>query len=73
MRGHDDKHNISAYSTDRIMSGYSAPLRQYLIAGHYMKTLAFSQRAEAGVVPQCLMHNVAGTTRIPGRAKNRLP
>jgi hypothetical protein len=48
MRGHDDKHNISAYSTDRIMSGYSAPLRQYLIAGHYMETLAFHTRASRG-------------------------
>jgi hypothetical protein len=31
--GHDDKRNISAYWTERIMSAYNAPLRQYLTAG----------------------------------------
>jgi hypothetical protein len=74
--GHDDKRNISACWTDRIMSGYSAPLRQYLIAGHYMETPAFHTRASRGGCrhcPQCLMHNVAGTTRILQPAKNRLP
>ena len=39
--GHDAKRNISAYWTDRIMSAYNTPLRQYLIAGHYMETLEF--------------------------------
>jgi hypothetical protein len=31
--GHDDKRNISAHWTERIMSAYNAPLRQYLTAG----------------------------------------
>jgi hypothetical protein len=42
--GHDDKRNISAYWTERIMSAYNAPLRQYLTAGHYMDTLAAQRR-----------------------------
>ena len=39
--GHDDKRNISAYWTGRIMTGFKPALRQYLIAGHYMETLEF--------------------------------
>jgi uncharacterized protein (DUF2237 family) len=39
--GHDDKRNISAYWTGRIMTGFKPGLRQYLIAGHYMETLEF--------------------------------
>lgn len=39
--GHDRQRNINAASTQRMLSAYNAPLRQYLIAGHYMETLAF--------------------------------
>jgi hypothetical protein len=48
--GHDDRRNISAYWTGRIMTGFKPRLRQYLLAGHYMETLDF--------------HTVPGATMI---------
>jgi len=42
--------NISAYWTDRFMSAYNAPLRQYLVAGHHMKTLAFHTISGAAMI-----------------------
>jgi hypothetical protein len=48
--GHDDKRNISAYWTERMMSNYNAPLRQYLIAGHYTETLAFHTISGAAMI-----------------------
>jgi hypothetical protein len=39
--GHDRKRNISAVSTNRMLSAYNGPLRQYLASGGYMETLAF--------------------------------
>jgi hypothetical protein len=48
--GHDDKRNISAYWTERMMSAYNAPLRQYLIAGRYTETLAFHTISGAAMI-----------------------
>jgi hypothetical protein len=48
--GHDKKFNISAYWTERIMSAYNAPLRQYLVAGRYMETLAFHTVSGAAMI-----------------------
>ena len=48
--GHDDKRNISAYWTDRMMRSYNAPLRQYLLAGHYTETLAFHTISGAAMI-----------------------
>jgi hypothetical protein len=48
--GHDDKRNISAFWTERMMSNYNAPLRQYLIAGHYTETLAFHTISGAAMI-----------------------
>jgi hypothetical protein len=39
--GHDRQRNINAGSTQRMLSAYNAPLRQYVMDNHYMDTLAF--------------------------------
>ena len=39
--GHDRQRNISANSTQRMLSAYNAVLRQYVLDNHYMDTLAF--------------------------------
>lgn len=39
--GHDRQRNISAKSTQRMLSAYKPALRQYLLDNHYMDTLAF--------------------------------
>ena len=39
--GHDRQRNISANSTQRMLSAYNAALRQYVLDNHYMDTLAF--------------------------------
>ena len=48
--GHDRQRNISAVSTNRMMSSYNASLQQYLTNGGYMNTLAF--------------HTIPGSTMI---------
>jgi hypothetical protein len=48
--GHDRQRNISAFSTNRMMSSYNASLQQYLTNGGYMNTLAF--------------HTIPGSTMI---------
>lgn len=48
--GHDRQRNIHAGSTQRMLSAYNAALRQYLVNGHYMETLAF--------------HTISGATMI---------
>ena len=39
--GHDRQRNINAGSTQRMLSAYNGALRQYLVNGRYMETLAF--------------------------------
>jgi len=39
--GHDRQRNISAGSTQRMLSAYNAALRRYVTDNHYMDTLAF--------------------------------
>lgn len=39
--GHDRAKNITASSTQHLLSAYSEGLRSYLTANHYMDTLAF--------------------------------
>jgi len=39
--GHDRQRNIHAGSTNRMLSAYNAPLRQYVMDNHYMDTLEF--------------------------------
>jgi hypothetical protein len=39
--GHDRQRNINVASTQRMLSAYNAPLRQYLMANGYMNTLEF--------------------------------
>ena len=39
--GHDRQRNINAGSTQRMLSAYNAPLRQYVLDNHYMDTLEF--------------------------------
>ena len=39
--GHDRNKNITASSTQHMLSAYNASLRDYVMANHYMDTLAF--------------------------------
>jgi hypothetical protein len=39
--GQDRQRNIHAGSTNRMLSAYNAPLRQYVMDNHYMDTLEF--------------------------------
>jgi hypothetical protein len=39
--GHDSNKNIQASSTAHMLSAYNAALRSYVMANHYMDTLAF--------------------------------
>ena len=39
--GHDRNKNITASSTQHMLSAYNAVLRDYVMANHYMDTLAF--------------------------------
>jgi hypothetical protein len=39
--GHDRQRNINAASTQRMLSAYNAPLRQYVLEKGYMNTLEF--------------------------------
>jgi len=48
--GHDRQRNIHAGSTQRMMNAYNAPLRQYLVNGHYMETLAFHTISGAAMI-----------------------
>lgn len=48
--GHDRQRNIHAGSTQRMMSAYNAALRQYLVNGHYMETLAFHTISGAAMI-----------------------
>jgi hypothetical protein len=48
--GHDDKRQISAYWTERILSAYKPSLRQYLLNGHYMETLSFHAVSGAAMI-----------------------
>ena len=48
--GHDRQRNISVVSTNRMLNAYNAPLRQYLVNGHYMETLAFHTISGAAII-----------------------
>jgi len=48
--GHDRQRNIHAGSTQRMMNAYNASLRQYLVNGHYMETLAFHTISGAAMI-----------------------
>jgi len=48
--GHDRQRNISAGPTQRMLSAYNAALRQYLVNGHYMETLAFHTISGAAMI-----------------------
>ena len=48
--GHDRQRNIHAGSTQRMLSAYNAALRQYLVNGHYMETLAFHTISGAAMI-----------------------
>jgi hypothetical protein len=39
--GHDRQRNLNAFSTNRMLNAYNAPLCQYVVDNHYMDTLAF--------------------------------
>ena len=57
--GHDDKRQVSAYWTERIMSAYNPGLRDYLSRGHYMETLSFH------AVPGAVMIDKFGYKECP--------
>ena len=48
--GHDRQRNIHAGSTNRMLNAYNAPLRQYLVNGRYMETLAFHAMSGAAMI-----------------------
>jgi hypothetical protein len=48
--GHDRQRNINAGSTQRMMNAYNASLRQYLVNGRYMETLAFHTISGAAII-----------------------
>ncbi|MGB8399385.1 MAG: hypothetical protein WCE35_11365 [Bradyrhizobium sp.] len=48
--GHDRNRNISATSTNRMLSAYNASLRQHLLDNHYMDTLAFHAISGAAII-----------------------
>lgn len=48
--GHDRQRNIHAGSTQRMLSAYNAALRQYVVNGHYMETLAFHTISGAAII-----------------------
>ena len=48
--GHDRQRNIHAGSTNRMLNAYNTPLRQYLVNGHYMETLAFHTVSGAAII-----------------------
>ncbi len=39
--GHDRNRNVSASATDHLLNAYNAKLRRYLVANHYVDTIAF--------------------------------
>ena len=39
--GHDRERNVTAKATNHMLAAYKPALRQYLLANHYMDTLAF--------------------------------
>lgn len=48
--GHDRQRNISAKSTERMLSAYNAKLRNYVVSNHYMDTLAFHTISGADII-----------------------
>jgi hypothetical protein len=48
--GHDRQRNINAFSTQRMLNAYNAPLRQYVVEHHYMDTLAFHAIAGSMII-----------------------
>jgi hypothetical protein len=48
--GHDRRRNINAGSTNRMLNAYNASLRQYVVANHYMDTLAFHAISGAAII-----------------------
>ncbi len=48
--GHDRQRNIHAGSTQRMMNAYNGSLRQYLVNGRYMETLAFHTISGAAMI-----------------------
>ncbi len=48
--GHDRPRHINAFSTNRMLSAYNASLRQYVVANHYMDTLAFHAISGAAII-----------------------
>ena len=48
--GHDRQRNINAGSTQRMLNAYNASLRQYLVSGRYMETLAFHTISGAAII-----------------------
>jgi hypothetical protein len=48
--GHDRQRNLNAFSTQRMLSAYNASLRQYVVANHYMDTLAFHSISGAAII-----------------------
>jgi hypothetical protein len=45
--GHDTKRNITASATSHMLGAYNAKLRDYVMANHYMDTLAFMRSPAA--------------------------
>jgi hypothetical protein len=48
--GHDRQRNLNAFSTNRMLNAYNAPLRQYAVDNHYMDTLAFHAISGAAII-----------------------
>ncbi|HEX8663223.1 MAG TPA: hypothetical protein VF744_04260 [Beijerinckiaceae bacterium] len=48
--GHDRQRNISPKSTNRMLNAYNPSLRQYLVAGGHMNTLAFHTLTGADLI-----------------------
>jgi hypothetical protein len=48
--GHDRQRNINTGSTQRMLGAYNAALRQYLVNGRYMETLAFHTISGAVII-----------------------
>jgi hypothetical protein len=57
--GHNRQHDVTASSTKHMLAAYNSPLREYVIANHYMDTLAF--------------HAISGRDMISKIRLSRLP
>jgi hypothetical protein len=48
--GHDRQRNIAERPTQRLLAAYNGSLRNYLVSGGYMKTLAFHTVSGADMI-----------------------